>query len=181
MEYKETRQTIELSPSQWFDFPFHLRNAIIIGALLIFLASPDLKNVVLTAINTPIYMFTGYRFSNLDPAVMVLLFFPALNSMYISVYTMTTNYRIEPEFIIHSFGIFNRLEEPLELYRVKDYSLNQNLFMRLIGLYSLKLLTSDIRQPIFYIHGVYKGPSLMALIRNRVERLRTEKGVREFD
>lgn len=78
-------------------------------------------------------------------------------------------------------GVFNKKINDLELYRIKDYTLEQPFFLRMMNLSNLKLDTSDKSQHNFIIPAIENGEELMDKIRELVESLRVEKNVREVE
>jgi uncharacterized membrane protein YdbT with pleckstrin-like domain len=78
-------------------------------------------------------------------------------------------------------GILSRNHEFVELYRVKDYSLNQPLVYRLFGLGNLTLFTSDRTHPVFTLWAIRDPEKKYQFLREQVERNRKEKHVFEVD
>ena len=78
-------------------------------------------------------------------------------------------------------GVFNQQVDELELYRVKDYRIEKPFWLRLYSLGNIILETSDKSSPIFVIEAV-KGPEKVKdTIRDLVEDVRDNKGVKEVD
>ena len=90
-------------------------------------------------------------------------------------------YKIVGERLSIKSGVFNRITDELELYRVKDYGLSEPFFLRLFGLGNLTLQTSDSSSPVVILEAIGDGQLLLSKIRHRVEKLRKTKGVREID
>lgn len=90
-------------------------------------------------------------------------------------------YRLTNERLAIMQGVFSRRMEELELYRVKDITFEQPFFLRLFGLATLVLDTSDQSRPVVLIRAIPRAQELREQIRRDVERLRREKGIREFD
>lgn len=90
-------------------------------------------------------------------------------------------YRLTTERLTLMQGVFSRRMEELELYRVKDITFEQPFFLRLFGLATLVLDTSDQSRPVILIRAIPKAQELREQIRQDVERLRSQKGIREFD
>lgn len=78
-------------------------------------------------------------------------------------------------------GILFRRTEDLELYRVKDISVDQPLLQRLAGCGRVVLETSDRSTPHIVLEAVADPLGVADLIRDCVERCRVAKGVREFN
>jgi len=71
--------------------------------------------------------------------------------------------------------------DTLELYRVKDLETRQPFLYRLVGLENIQVNTSDVSTPVVVINAIPRAVVLADKIRNHVEGIRTQKGVREID
>jgi uncharacterized membrane protein YdbT with pleckstrin-like domain len=87
-------------------------------------------------------------------------------------------YQVTTERIHLRQGVFARKTDELELYRVKDYVLLEPFFLRLFGLGSISLSTSDVSDSAIIIKAVPDIQTLRDQIRKSVEACRTRKGVR---
>jgi uncharacterized membrane protein YdbT with pleckstrin-like domain len=95
--------------------------------------------------------------------------------------TKTTRYELTSQRLRRSSGILNRVVDELELFRVKDYSMEQPFFLRMMGLGNLKLVTSDATTPIVTISAIAQVESVRELLRNAVQAERDRKRVRQLD
>ena len=95
--------------------------------------------------------------------------------------TKFTKYEISEERIIETTGVFSRSTDETELYRVKDIRLEEPFFLRMFGLSTILLVTSDKTSPIIALSGVKEGNNLRKTLRDAVEVRRELKGVRERD
>lgn len=78
-------------------------------------------------------------------------------------------------------GIFSKVTETLELYRVKDIEVLQPLWYRILGLENIKVNTSDLSSPVIFLEGIPQNVGLPDKLRNQVETIRMQKKVREID
>lgn len=78
-------------------------------------------------------------------------------------------------------GIINQRIDEIELYRVKDSQMHRPWWMRLTGLASILLETSDRTLQHLAIPAIYGGVELRELLRRHVELQRDRKRVRETD
>jgi uncharacterized membrane protein YdbT with pleckstrin-like domain len=78
-------------------------------------------------------------------------------------------------------GIFNQTIDEIELYRVKDILLEKKWWMRILGLGSLHLETSDRTLPSISIAAIPGATNLREELRREVEKVRDKKRVRELD
>src|SRR3979490_3312129 len=51
-------------------------------------------------------------------------------------------------------GVFSKVTETLELYRVKDIEVLQPFIYRIVGLENIKVNTSDLSSPVILIDGI---------------------------
>jgi uncharacterized membrane protein YdbT with pleckstrin-like domain len=78
-------------------------------------------------------------------------------------------------------GVINQKIDEIELYRVKDSQMIRPWWMRLTGLASIVLQTSDRTLPHLEIPAIHRGEELRELLRKHVELERDRKRVRETD
>lgn len=144
------------SPSQWLNI-WHFTGAlvvavgILIGGLLTF--PPATVGVVLPL---------GY-----------------LIWKYLTVRTQV--YELTSERLRVTRGVINQTVDEIELYRIKDTQMVRTWWMRLTGLASIVLDTSDRGTPNLTIPAVRGGVDLREKLRRQVELIRDQKRVREVD
>ena len=73
------------------------------------------------------------------------------------------------------------MTDTLELYRVKDIETQQPFAYRLCRVENIQLNTSDSSSPLVIIEAIPHQVGLGDKIRNQVEIIRQQKGVREID
>ena len=78
-------------------------------------------------------------------------------------------------------GVFTKVTETLELYRVKDIETRQSFFSRLVGIENVQMNTSDASSPFVLIEAVPSSVGFADKLRNQVEIIRQQKRVREID
>src|SRR3954468_5174928 len=78
-------------------------------------------------------------------------------------------------------GIFSKVTETLELYRVKDIEVLQPFLYRTVGLENIKVNTSDLSSPVILLDGIAQQIGFADKLRNQVEIIRAQKKVRELD
>ncbi len=78
-------------------------------------------------------------------------------------------------------GVINQQVDEIELYRVKDSLMIRTWWMRLTGLASIQLETSDRTIPSLTIPAIHGGTEMRELLRKQVEFQRDKKRVREMD
>jgi uncharacterized membrane protein YdbT with pleckstrin-like domain len=92
-----------------------------------------------------------------------------------TVFTLTTE-----RFSVRR-GVFNRVTEDLELYRVRDTRLEQTFFERIFGLGEVILFTTDASTPEVHIPWLKDAELLRQAVRKLSEARRDAKGVRAFE
>ena len=95
--------------------------------------------------------------------------------------TKTTSYELTTQRLKIASGILNRKLDELELFRVKDYAMEQPLLLRLLGLGNLTLVTSDASTPTLTIRAIAGVEAVREKLRTAVQAERDRKRVRELD
>jgi uncharacterized membrane protein YdbT with pleckstrin-like domain len=95
--------------------------------------------------------------------------------------TRTTVYELTSQRLRKRSGILNRQVDELELFRVKDYAMEQPLMLRMLGLGNLTLMTSDASTPTVAIKAISGVEDVREKLRNAVQAERDRKRVRELD
>ncbi len=78
-------------------------------------------------------------------------------------------------------GVFTKVTETMELYRVKDIETRQPFFSQLVGIENIQMNTSDASSPLVLIEAVPSSVGFADKLRNQVEIIRQQKRVREID
>jgi uncharacterized membrane protein YdbT with pleckstrin-like domain len=78
-------------------------------------------------------------------------------------------------------GVFSKVTDTLELYRVKDIETRQSFLYRMFGVENVQMNTSDTSSPFIFLEAIPGDVKLADKIRNQVEIIRQQKGVREID
>lgn len=101
----------------------------------------------------------------------------------LSRYLQTKNkiYELTTERLKITEGIFSKVTDTLELYRVKDLETRQPFLYRMFGVENVQMNTSDTSSPSIFIEAIPSAVGLGDKIRNQVEAIRAQKGVREID
>jgi len=133
----------------------------------------------------PIWVAGEGQIVNVGTYVLCLLTFwlivPILYALYRFLVTNAHVYLVTDQRLRETAGLLFKHTEELELYRVKDISVEQPPTQRLIGRGRVILQTSDRSTPIVVLNAVPSPLAVADLLRDRVERCRVAKGVREID
>ncbi|MCW2390923.1 putative membrane protein YdbT with pleckstrin-like domain [Sphingobium sp. B1D7B] len=101
-------------------------------------------------------------------------------------YRMTW-YELSGERLFIRQGILARTEEEIELYRIKDVRADFSIIQQLFDVGNLQIISSDLtgegvdRRTVLRISNLENARHIRTELRNRVERARRLKGVREID
>jgi membrane protein YdbS with pleckstrin-like domain len=117
----------------------------------------------------------------LNHLLLVLLILPLFAAAKRFLTTRSIVYELTTERLKTSEGVFNKVTDTLELYRVKDIEIRQPFFLRMAGLEDVHLQTSDASSPAVIVSAVPHAVAFGDKTRNQVEAIRAQKGVREID
>jgi uncharacterized membrane protein YdbT with pleckstrin-like domain len=78
-------------------------------------------------------------------------------------------------------GVLNRILDEIELYRVRDYRLEQPFFLRIFSLGNIIVRTTDTTHPLLVLRAVRDGENVLEALRRNVEECRARKNVRALD
>ncbi|MES2205175.1 MAG: PH domain-containing protein [Pseudomonadota bacterium] len=106
---------------------------------------------------------------------------PAVIGYWQFLSTQHTEYELTNERLISHSGIYSKIIDELELYRIRDFRLQQPAYLRPFGLANVVLLTADITSPTLVISAIPNARKLLDDIRRLVEARRDMKGVRSVD
>jgi uncharacterized membrane protein YdbT with pleckstrin-like domain len=115
------------------------------------------------------------------PPAFIALIFPLgwIAWRYLVVRTQT--FELTNERLRISEGVINQQIDEVELYRVKDILVVRKWWMRMTGLGTIHLDTSDRSMPQIDIHAIHDSLDLREALRKKVEAMRDKKRVREMD
>lgn len=106
---------------------------------------------------------------------------PVLWALWRYLAVRTRVYALSSERLRITSGVLNQTVDEVELYRVKDTLLVRPWWMRLIGLSTVILDTSDRSLPRLEIPALAHGAEFREVLRQQVEIQRDRKRVRELD
>jgi uncharacterized membrane protein YdbT with pleckstrin-like domain len=125
------------------------------------------------------------QWKNFGAYVLCALFCWLIVPIFIALarYLQTKNkvYELTSERLKITEGVFSKVTDTLELYRVKDIETRQPFLYRLFGVENIQMNTSDTSSPFIFIEAIPHTVGLADKIRNQVEIIRQQKGVREID
>lgn len=115
------------------------------------------------------------------PLFLAALLLPVIGALARYIITRSTVYELTTQRLRKTSGVFNKKLDELELYRVKDSTLEQPFVLRLFGLGNVLVVSSDATMPEVRINGVADAFSVREKLRVAVEGERDRKRVREVD
>jgi uncharacterized membrane protein YdbT with pleckstrin-like domain len=121
------------------------------------------------------------QMQNLSPYILIFLLVPIFMALARYLKTKNKVYELTTERFKITEGVFSKVTETLELYRVKDLETRQPFLYRLVGIENVQLNTSDASSPFVVIDAIPSAVGLGDKVRNQVEAIRAQKGVREID
>lgn len=143
------------SPSQWLNFFHYLVAIVMIAGLVVW----------------------GLIF----PPAFIGLLVPAPYMLWRYLAVRTQVFELTNERLRITRGVLNQTIDEIELYRVKEAQMFRPWWMRLTGLASITLETSDRSTPDLVIPAIRDGVALREQLRKNVETQRDRKRVREMD
>jgi uncharacterized membrane protein YdbT with pleckstrin-like domain len=128
---------------------------------------------------------TSSQWKNFGIFILCALFCWLIVPIFIALarYLKTKNkvYELTTERLKITEGVFSKVTDTLELYRVKDLETRQPFLYRVVGIEIIQVNTSDVSSPFILIEAIPSTVALADKIRNQVETIRAQKGVREID
>jgi membrane protein YdbS with pleckstrin-like domain len=153
--------------SQWKNFGRYLLSAVLGVVVLVVFAM--LRNS-----GSP-------QVSNASPYILLLLVVPILMALGRYLETKSKIYELTTERLKTTEGVFGKVTDTLELYRVKDLETRQPFLYRFVGIENVQVNTTDVTSPFVLLEAIPCAVALGDKIRNQVEAIRAQKGVREID
>ena len=92
-----------------------------------------------------------------------------------------TGYEITNERIKHRHGVLNKTVNEMELYRIRDYQVQQPFWLRLVGCGNVVVISADRTTSELVIAAVADSEEMANTIRKLVEQSRRRRGVRDMD
>lgn len=113
--------------------------------------------------------------------IFVLFFWTIIVPLIYYLKTRTTIYELTDQIYKEKTGILSQKIEEVELYRVRDYTIEKPFLMRIFGLGNLTLITSDKTNPRVYMRAIKDVESVKDTFRKHVEEKRKLTGTKEVD
>jgi uncharacterized membrane protein YdbT with pleckstrin-like domain len=114
-------------------------------------------------------------------ACLSFLIIPLFLIVYRYLVTKYTRYMMTEQRLFLRTGILNRTTKQIELYRIRNYILEEPFFLRLFGLSNILLVAADEMEPTVLLQGVRNGDHLITQIRDHAQSARLKNGVRDIE
>lgn len=128
---------------------------------------------------TVIWKGTSSQWKNLWWFVSCLLVIPVPWAMWAWLKVKCRVYTLTTERLLIEDGVFNKSQDTLELYRVRDLQVTEPFWHRLFGLQNIHLLATDLTTESILLDFMPKSAGLPDHFRQQVEECRQRKRVRE--
>lgn len=127
--------------------------------------------------------WTGHpsQWQNLGWFAACLLVLPIPYAAWKWLATRSTTYTLTDQRLKFTRGVFTKVTEDLELYRVRDTKFEQTVFERMVGLGEIILYTTDETSPTIALPFIRDAEAVREKIRALVEARRDAKRVRYLD
>lgn len=146
------------SPSQWTNFGVYLLCLLLTAGVI-----------------------TGYFMTTIGPVVLYGLLLPVILGFAFWLGTRTHVYQITSERVLETTGLLSRHTSELELYRVRDYEVDEPFWLRLVGCGNITLSSADRTSPELLLRAVPHAATLKDKIRTCTEAMRQRRGVRDIE
>lgn len=134
---------------------------------------------------TTVWRGTSSQWKNLGVYLLCLLFCWLIVPIFIALarylQTKCKIYELTTERLKIAQGVFSKVTDTLELYRVKDIETRQPFIYRMLRLENITLTTSDASSRSIMLEAIPCQVAFADKIRHQVETIRVQKGVREMD
>ena len=121
------------------------------------------------------------QWQNVVAWVLCVLLVPIPWALGRALVTRNTRYQVTTQRLKTTRGVFNRVTDDIELYRVKDTHFQQTFWQRMVGIGDIVLSTSDTSTPVVTLADIKDAEGVRERVRGLVEQRRDAKHVRELD
>ena len=90
---------------------------------------------------------------------------------------LTCNYRLTTQRFIHESGLLKRVTDRIEVIDIDDVSFEQQVIERVVGVGTIKILSSDRSHPVLVMRGIEKVKEVASLIDDLRRNERRRRGL----
>ncbi len=121
------------------------------------------------------------QWTNFPWYVACLLIIPIPFAIWKTIVVACTSFTLTTQRLKKAKGVFNRTFDEIEIYRIKDSTIRQTLWERIVGVGTIELVTSDRTHPTLVLPSIRGFAEVQQMIRTQTEAARRSRGVREID
>ena len=140
----------------------------------------NFRAYLLSSLTIPLSIWLNFS-ATTGPWIYFLIAVGAVCAFWPWLKLITTNYQITNERLITTTGIFTKVTNPLELYRVRDLQIIQPLWLRILKLHNIHVITTDASTAEVVMDYIPASIELAEKLRASIEACRKVKGVRSLD
>ncbi len=116
-----------------------------------------------------------------SPQAVALALVPLAYAFWRWLVVRSQRFELTTERLLMTRGVFSRVTDSLELYRVKDMRMTQPFSLRVFGLENIEVITSDTTSPDVIIDHIPRAFRIGDQLREHVEACRVAKRTREVE
>jgi uncharacterized membrane protein YdbT with pleckstrin-like domain len=90
---------------------------------------------------------------------------------------LTVKYQLTTQRFIHEKGLLKRVTDRIEVIDIDDVSVEQRLIERMVGVGTIKLISSDRSHPVLMLRGIEKVREVAATIDDLRRKERRRRGL----
>jgi uncharacterized membrane protein YdbT with pleckstrin-like domain len=113
--------------------------------------------------------------------LLVWLVVPLFIAIWKWLVVRNIRYELTSERLRMRQGVLNKRLDEVELYRVRDYRLEQPFYLRIFSLGHITIRTTDTTNPVIVLRAIPNSEQVLELVRRHVEDCRARKNVRALD
>lgn len=114
------------------------------------------------------------------PGLLGLSLIAMVMACYRFMYIRHIRYKLTPEILRISRGIFFKRTDQVELYRLKDYVVTRSFVLQVFGLMDVELKGTDPENPVVWLRGI-PFSDIVDTIRNHVQDARAVNKIYEIN
>jgi uncharacterized membrane protein YdbT with pleckstrin-like domain len=100
---------------------------------------------------------------------------------YLSIYYWRYSFDEDTEALIERKGVFSVTEVEVQYFRIKSVRIQKPFFLRIFGLSTVEVITSEPYKPNLVLYGIKNGNEWAKFLLDAAKHWRYIKGVKETD
>jgi hypothetical protein len=97
--------------------------------------------------------------------------------LYVMYLKLSAHYQLTSQRFVHQTGLVRRTTDRVEVIDVDDVAFSQGLFQRLVGVGTIKIMSSDCSHPELYLEGIDDVARVASLIDEACRAERRRRGL----